>query len=198
MRSIRHLGVWIKRFRHRCGYGVHSPFAFNFITGVIFERGDFYAYRVLDPLYKHGIFWRFSHERTCWHFLLRLANFVRPECFWGDACVTVPESAYLSAGSRRTLWAPEDYADRLQGERILVCMSADVSRLPSLLRSIREKADPGSALLLKTDSDRLREQCLEIIRQSADCGVSFDLYDYLLVFFDLTLYKQHYIINFFD
>ena len=24
--------IWLSRFRHRCGYGVHSPFAFNLIT----------------------------------------------------------------------------------------------------------------------------------------------------------------------
>ena len=29
--------IWLYRFRHRCGYGVHSPFAFNLITHVIYE-----------------------------------------------------------------------------------------------------------------------------------------------------------------
>ena len=30
--------IWLRRFRHRCGYGVHSPFAFNLITQVIYEN----------------------------------------------------------------------------------------------------------------------------------------------------------------
>jgi len=30
--------VWVKRFRHRKGYGVHSPFAFDFITRVIYGK----------------------------------------------------------------------------------------------------------------------------------------------------------------
>ena len=30
--------VWLKRFRHRKGYGVHSPFAFDFITRVIYGK----------------------------------------------------------------------------------------------------------------------------------------------------------------
>ena len=43
----RHPVVWLRRFRHRCGYGVHSPFAFQLIRGVVYERGEFYAYRPL-------------------------------------------------------------------------------------------------------------------------------------------------------
>ena len=36
--------IWIKRFRKRCGYGVHSPSAFDFITSVIYEKAQYYAY----------------------------------------------------------------------------------------------------------------------------------------------------------
>ena len=32
--------IWLRRFRHRCGYGVHSPFAFNLITQVIYENNS--------------------------------------------------------------------------------------------------------------------------------------------------------------
>ena len=37
--------IWLSRFRHRCGYGVHSPFAFNLITQVIYEYTPFYKYK---------------------------------------------------------------------------------------------------------------------------------------------------------
>jgi len=30
--------IWLKRVRHRKGYGVHSPFAFDFITRVIYGK----------------------------------------------------------------------------------------------------------------------------------------------------------------
>ena len=36
--------IWLYRFRHRCGYGVHSPFAFNLITHVIYETTPYYKY----------------------------------------------------------------------------------------------------------------------------------------------------------
>lgn len=39
--------IWLSRFRHRCGYGVHSPFAFNLITQVIYESTPYYRYKDL-------------------------------------------------------------------------------------------------------------------------------------------------------
>lgn len=39
--------IWLYRFRHRCGYGVHSPFAFNLITHVIYESTPYYKYEEL-------------------------------------------------------------------------------------------------------------------------------------------------------
>ena len=42
----------MRRFRHRRGYNIHSPFAFNLVTGVIYERGAYYAYDDLRNLRK--------------------------------------------------------------------------------------------------------------------------------------------------
>lgn len=42
---------WLRRFRKRRGYGVHSPLAFDFITDVIYNAGEYYAYdRLRQPL----------------------------------------------------------------------------------------------------------------------------------------------------
>lgn len=37
-KTIKRGWVWLKRIRHRKGYGVHSPFAFDFITRVIYGK----------------------------------------------------------------------------------------------------------------------------------------------------------------
>lgn len=43
--------IWLRRFRKRCGYGVHSPLAFQFITGVIYNKEEYYSYANLrQPL----------------------------------------------------------------------------------------------------------------------------------------------------
>ena len=44
--------IWLSRFRHRCGYGVHSPFAFSLITDVIYEKMPYYAYSSLKEEQK--------------------------------------------------------------------------------------------------------------------------------------------------
>lgn len=37
-KTIKRGWVWLKRIRHRKGYGVHSPFAYDFITRVIYGK----------------------------------------------------------------------------------------------------------------------------------------------------------------
>lgn len=44
--------IWLSRFRYRCGYGVHSPFAFSLITDVIYEKMPYYAYDLLKAEQK--------------------------------------------------------------------------------------------------------------------------------------------------
>ena len=47
--------IWLSRFRYRCGYGVHSPFAFSLITDVIYEKMPYYAYSSLKKEQKKMI-----------------------------------------------------------------------------------------------------------------------------------------------
>ena len=67
--------VWLMRIRHRCGYGVHSPFAFSFLTDVVYERTPYYAYSTLDealPL-AHSM-----RRRKGLHLIFRVANWLQP------------------------------------------------------------------------------------------------------------------------
>lgn len=47
---------WIQRIRHSRGYGVHSPFAFNLITGIINDESAYYAFFDIDNiLFTQGL-----------------------------------------------------------------------------------------------------------------------------------------------
>jgi len=70
--------IWLKRFRHRRGYGVHSPFAFDFLTYVVYERGEYYAYRELKKRYPVVCLCGGLHRLKCRKFLFRLSNYVHP------------------------------------------------------------------------------------------------------------------------
>ena len=198
MISIRYFGIWLRRFRKRCGYGVHSPFAFNFITGVVFENGSYYAFQTLDRVYATGIWWRFSHVRKCLHFLFRLANFVHPHLILCDHSITPAEEAYLSAGSKNACLKHIKMEDALPQLPVLLCVSAQKSDLSVLLDRLGNNIHPDSALLIKVSSTRERKKCVESVKRNPKCGVTFDLYHYIIVFFDRNLIKQHYVVNFLD
>lgn len=198
MIPVKYIGVWLKRFRKRCGYGVHSPFAFNLITGVVFERGQYYAFEDLDRIHLPGFFQRFSYKRKCLHFLFRLANYVHPDSFLVDIPQKAPELSYMKAACRHARWLQVDETIEVPLEKVLMYVDSSNRNLDCILGNTLGKLHPGSALLLRVHSNSDREKYIEYFRRNTFCGVTFDLYDYLLVFFDLTLYKQHYIVNFFD
>lgn len=198
MVPIRYIGIWLKRFRKRCGYGVHSPFAFNFITGVVFEKGHYYAFKDLDRMYFPNIFQRFSYKRKCLHFIFRLANYIHPDCFLVDIPLNSPEVDYMKAACRHAKCLQIDEVTETPSGKVLMYADASNKNLNRIFEMMLSKLHPESALLLRVRSNKDREEYVEYFRTSPFCGVTFDLYDYLLVFFDLKIYKQHYIVNFFD
>ena len=92
--------IWLKRFRHRRGYGVHSPFAFDFLTYVVYERGEYYAYRELKKRYPVVCLCGGLHRLKCRKFLFRLSNYVHPSLIRIYGHVKEAETAYLAAGCR--------------------------------------------------------------------------------------------------
>ena len=64
--------VWLMRVRNRRGYGIHSPFAFGFVTGVVYEDGAYYGYEVIEGGLRWWERWRY---RSVLRLLLRLCNF---------------------------------------------------------------------------------------------------------------------------
>jgi hypothetical protein len=88
----------LKRLRTAKGFGVHSPFAFNFITNVLFEKLPYYAYFDI-PRYlseKH-----IDAPISSIHQLsFRLVNFFRPKnvlIFGGEQDYALP--LFVNAGS---------------------------------------------------------------------------------------------------
>ena len=68
---------WIQRFRHSRGYGVHSPFAFDFITNVVNEKHWYYAFTDLEYiLLSNGID---IHNYNFYHLSYRLIMFFKPK-----------------------------------------------------------------------------------------------------------------------
>ena len=69
---------WFRRFRQRRGYGVHSPFAFEWITDVVYlQKAQYYAYAHLS---KHHEVWPGVLSVKDARLLFRMANHIKATC----------------------------------------------------------------------------------------------------------------------
>lgn len=175
MQKVTNPLVWMARFRHRKGYGVHSPFAFRFITDVVYESHPYYAYRELDR--ELPLSMRLRQSRGL-HLLLRLANHLQPETIVVPAGASW-EKRYLQSGCRKA----SILSEWPEGE-VSLCLLSEPSS--EVLSHIGEH----SVLLL----DNLHHH-REWFR-SLPSVVSFDLYDLGIAFFDKQYNKQYYVVNF--
>ena len=167
--------IWLRRIRHRCGYGVHSPFAFHLITDVFYMKLPYYAYKELDE----GLtIWDRFRVRKILHMLLRVSNWSQPETI---VCLSAPDNVprYLQAGCKKAKLT--DYIPEGQ---------VDLCWLPEPDEKIITHLHEHSVLIL----DHL-DKHKEWFRNLPSI-VSFDLYDTGIALFNTKYNKQHYIVNF--
>lgn len=167
--------VWLCRVRHRCGYGVHSPFAFKFLTDVVYETTPYYIYGELDSQLE--LLHRFRVRRVL-HLLMRCVNYAQPRQI---VAPNAPQMVldYLAAGCRKAALQKEFP----QGE-------VDFCYLDRPDSNLLDHVSPRTVLVM----DNLRQHREWFMGQPS--VVSMDLYDVGIAFFDPKYKKQHYIINF--
>lgn len=197
MGYLKRRWIWLKRFRHRKGYGVHSPFAFNFLTSVVYEYGEYYAYRDLDALYGKKDRRMNCHEMKCRKFLFRLANYVHPKLIGLYGAVPPDVSAYLASGCCSAVVVYEGQSlEAVTDSDKLLYVAEHVA--PSAWKEI--VSQPMSAfsvaVICGIHESKKAVQAWENVKQLVQVGVTFDLYDYGILFYDLNKQKQHYIVNF--
>lgn len=178
---------WCARIRHRCGYGIHSPFAFGFVTGVVYERGAYYAYPLIDALAASPA--AVSLRRKDLRLLFRLANFQQPErCLLSGFAPDSPAARCLRAGSRRTLYTTHPSgADMVVAADWVDCGA----ELIALLR-------PGGLMVLADiHSTRQRRAAWHALCRHPQAVVNFDLRDFGFIFYRPDLQRQSYVINYF-
>lgn len=231
--------IWLLRFRHRKGYGVHSPFAFRLITEVIYADDPYYDYDALkDSVQKIRTESTANWEKYLDRFsinelLYRLVNEVEAKTILEIGSSNGVSSIYLSTCRksakhivldkksekneliRSTLsnLEPTNIDFRvgdvipltsvvlaeLQTVDFLLLRPADFSLedIQSIFEECIAKSNEGSLFVIQDIyasrmitrwwKERIKDQRL---------GITFDLYDMGLVFFDKTKIKQHYIVNF--
>lgn len=197
--------LWLRRVRNRCGYGVHSPFAFLFIVGVVYETLPFYAFADLEKQLK----WQQKFRvRRYLRLLFRLVNYLQPELLvLGDADSL--ERDYLCAARQNieVKWLKGD------GTKNAVCPKVKGGEKSSLNTVKNEESDDESGKKCLVFLSEPNDEALSLITSdsmlvlanvhrykewwaSVPKVVSFDLYDLGIAFFDKKYNKQDYIVNF--
>lgn len=99
-----------KRWRHGRGFGIHSPFAYDFITRTLRERMPYYAYERIDAAAHRGD-GRLSSRKL--RLIFRIAVRFNPSkaAVIGDANAAVVRLALKSARHNMTIVDCRDAAD---------------------------------------------------------------------------------------
>ena len=175
MRKTGNIWVWLTRFRHRRGYGVHSPFAYHFLQDVVYESAPYYAFGELD---SHLTWSQCLRQRRGLHLLFRLANYVQPRCLLLPHAAP-SETLYLQAGCHRARLCRQATQP---GRMLCYLKQPDPSVLPLL---------DGDSVLVLDDLHRHRQWF-----RNLKAVVKFDLYDLGIAFFNPNYNEQYYIVNF--
>lgn len=198
--------IWLLRFRHRCGYGVHSPFAFNLITQVIYESTPYYKYNDLAREQKNlapqkDKHWLYESKKIK-RLLFRLVNYTQPRTIV-DAGRLAASALYLRAGKEGA-----DYTSASDLSELFLESGVPVDflylhdyRRPQFVEEVFRicAARTSKTSIFVIEGIRYTSPMHALwkrMKQDERAGITFDLYDLGILFFDKTMIKQDYIVNF--
>lgn len=198
LRALQHAWIRLRRFPHRCGYGIHSPFAFQLVTGVIYEKGEYYAYRELAELRKSM---RGALSERDDRLMLRLINHHGARSCWVVGRDTALTCKYLQAGRASCRIRTADEATPAMFESWLaegdapdmVCLIG-CRNWHALFRAIVPHACGHCLVVVEGIHRGKATRQWEEMKREPDVRVTFDLYDWGLAYFEKRLNKQDYII----
>jgi hypothetical protein len=203
--SIRRPFVWLRRFGHRRGYGVHSPFAFRLITGVINEKCPYYDYAELFEQEKslreagNKALFPINESLKLRRLLYRLTNFVHPQ---NILCIGKESMSfnYMKMSCRKANYIFSDNGEipPFEGSFIAYIHAGfTVQQLNAICLSLINCATSDSLLVIQSvGPSKDIKQFWNALIENPKVGITFDLYDVGLVFFNFARIKQHYIVNF--
>ncbi len=187
---------WLLRKRQSKGYGVHSPFAFNLITQVLYSPYGYYAFA--DIANRVG----YDPYEECNQMLFRLVNHFKPkrilEINPGDGIST----QYILAPSSKTVYTSVE-ADKLNvfdNETILrekfdalfINLDSENNFVSSLDR-LFEISNENTFWVINNINSKGSKQLWRCIVNDARINVTFDYKNRTgIAFLRSAFYKQHY------
>ena len=195
---------WLRRCGCSRGFGVQSPSAYAFIRYVINEHYPYYAYREL----QERLTWLDKRGHQTGRLLLRLANFWQPEI-----CIVNEHrfDEYLYAGCRKAkrvemeqpilkddqLLNDNQFQKETRGMKRMMVIDLEKMGMEEVRTQVLPLCDDQTMLVLLGNLYREKrgEEWLRL-QESELSGITYDLYDIGIIFFDKKVFKQHYRMNF--
>ena len=182
---------WFKRFRYRKGYGVHSPFAFNFITRVIYEKGCYYNYAKFDKLPAST-----KESKSICKLLFRLVNYQQPNklLYLSDFDDITP--VFQWAKSDVQIFGNVNNSYKLDFVYINKSFGDSISTNQFIKSLLPQLHSNSMFVMFGIGHTKEHKKLWKELISLPQAGISFDLYDIGILFFDLSKNKQDYLVNF--
>lgn len=190
--TIKRILLWLRRCSYSRGFGIQSPWSYAFVRYVINEHYPYYAYADLKSCFPNVS----SIERKLLELYFRIANFVQPsKVLVGYESIKL-RSSYLRAACRNCdiLSFGDNHFVSLQYDLVILSLNQiEELGIDNLFYIVTDRT-----ILIVEDIYRNKRIDTRWVNLSNDnrCGITFDLYYCGVICFDLSLYKQSYIINF--
>ena len=215
---------WCRRFRKRCGYGVHSPYDFYLITFVIYEKLPYYVYTPLKEL-RNEVKSLSHYREKVDKLLFRLVNHLRPSLLLEIGTGSGLSSCYMASGNQQMDVLTSDQHCNPEVKKILADYSrikydemdlqdmflewdkkkdakvmVHIAHTPNYKEAYEKLlplADERTCFVIGSPyADKEKKSWWKEVIADSRTGVTFDLYDIGLIFFDKKRIKEHRIVNF--
>ncbi|MCM1451256.1 MAG: hypothetical protein NC102_03280 [Clostridium sp.] len=108
--------MWLKRYRHSRGFGVHSPFAYRLITECLRERLPYYAYAEFTGLeqclaFRLAVFFQPQKIRGMGKDADRLVKAAKKGCSWAIPADAAAVAAFEGACEELLIIGPSATLD---------------------------------------------------------------------------------------
>ena len=207
MLFARRIWNWCCRFRHRCGYGVHSPSDFFLITSVIYENLPYYAYERLKASASSKTLPHYREKVN--RLLFRLVNYFRPKTLVevgggnGDAFryMQASRSSMVAISLDGSDW--EEVHRQLEKElkrkkQIDFLHIAFTPYYKEVFEAVYPYLHQQSIVVIgDIHGSKERKEWWKQLTIDERVRLTFDLYDIGLMFLDTKRYKQNFTVNFF-
>ena len=207
MLFARRIWNWCCRFRHRCGYGVHSPSDFFLITSVIYENLPYYAYEWLKASASSKSLPHYREKVN--RLLFRLVNYFRPKTLVEVGKGNGDAFRYMQASRSSMDAISVDGSDWKEVHRQLEKELKRKKQIDFLhiaftpyYKEVFEAVFPylhQQSIVVIGDiyTSKERKEWWKQLTLDVRVRLTIDLYDIGLVFLDTKRYKQNFTVNFF-